>query len=49
VLQVPRGEKITEMIVTGKAIEKIIIRFLINVGRAKLMLMLFKRRQVAMA
>jgi hypothetical protein len=49
VLQAPRGEKITEMIVTGIAIEKMIIRFRIKVGKAKLMLIVFKRRQVAMA
>jgi hypothetical protein len=37
----------TDMTVIGKAIEKLIIRFLMKVGKAKLILMLFKRRQVA--
>lgn len=49
VLHAPNGEKRTETMVTGRAIEKRIIRFRINVGNAKLMLILFNRRQVAMA
>lgn len=49
VLHAPNGEKRTDMNVIGNAIEKRISRLLTKVGKAKLILMLFSKRQVAIA